>query len=70
VPVFALIMQIASFVALCLERSPTKRVRMSLILSWVIPKTLKTVSAASLALTISAEYKETVSGLYVSERKN
>jgi len=31
-----------------------------LILSWVIPKTLKMVSAA---------YRETVSGLYVGERK-
>jgi len=44
-----------------------------LILSWVIPKTQKMVYAASLALTLSikrcAEDKETVSGLYVSERK-
>jgi len=40
-------------VDLWLERSPAKHGRLSLSLSWVIPKTLKMVSAASLALTLS-----------------
>jgi len=65
---------IASFVALCLEHSLVKHGRMDLILSWIIPKTSKMVSAAFLALTLAfqscAEDKETVSGLYVSESKN
>jgi len=40
-----------------------------LILCWVTPKTIKMVSAASLVLTLSAEDKERVGGLYVSESK-
>jgi len=35
-----------------LERSPAKHGRLGLIFSWVIPKTLKIVSAASLALKL------------------
>jgi len=38
-----------------LERSPAKHGRLGFILSWVIPKTLKMVSAANLALTLSIE---------------
>jgi len=41
-----------SFMVYWLECSPTKHGRLVLILSWVIPKTLKMVSAASLALTL------------------
>jgi len=36
---------------LWLKRSPAKHGRLGLILSWVIPKTSKMVSAAFLALT-------------------
>jgi len=38
---------------LWLERSLAKHGRLCLILSWVIPKTLKMISAAFLALTLS-----------------
>jgi len=34
-------------------RSPAKHGRLGFILSWIIPKTLKMVSAAALALTLS-----------------
>jgi len=47
--------------------------RLGLILSWIIPKTLKMVSVLLLlersAFKSCAEDKETASGLYVSERK-
>jgi len=57
-----------------LESSPAKRGKQGLTLSWVIAKTLKMISDASLAFTLRAfkscaKDKETVSGYYVSERK-
>jgi len=36
-----------------IERSPAKHGRLGLIISWVMPKTLKMISAAYLALTLS-----------------
>jgi len=45
-------------VAYWLERSPAKHGRLGLIFSWVTPKSLKMVSAASLAfgLCVSEKY--------------